>query len=123
MIILQLGDIKHIKVEAVAQPVIDVTTSPTIHPDDKGRLEIKVPTSSHFYQTVLELCVVHGIKNIAFPAIPNIPASQAIQSVQEFLLSHPQIEKVVFCCYFTFEYTEYNVILNPGFLSKYTITL
>lgn len=59
------------------------------------------------YRESLELAAQHGLKSVAFPAISTgifgFPAERAakiaVATTAEFLERHPDLEKVVFCCF------------------------
>jgi len=59
------------------------------------------------YQNSLQLAIDNGCKTIAFPNIstgvygyPKQEAAEiALKTVTEFITKHPEIEKVVFCCF------------------------
>ena len=68
------------------------------------------------YQQSLRLATENGIKTIAFPNISTgvygFPkreaASIAIESVQSYLKTHPEIERVIFCCFDDENFEIYN---------------
>lgn len=62
---------------------------------------------SSCYKNSLKLAIENGIKTIAFPSISTgayrFPVERASKiaytAVKEFLSAHPEIEKVIFCCF------------------------
>ncbi|MEG8947074.1 O-acetyl-ADP-ribose deacetylase [Rosettibacter firmus] len=62
---------------------------------------------SSCYKNSLKLAIENGIKTIAFPSISTgayrFPVERASKiaytTVKEFLSAHPEIEKVIFCCF------------------------
>ncbi|VDO01645.1 unnamed protein product [Rodentolepis nana] len=75
------------------------------------------------YKTALNLCTENNIKSIAFPCIstgiygfPNEPAAEiALTTTLEYLEKHPEIERVIFCCFLDEDYKIYENLL----LAKY----
>jgi O-acetyl-ADP-ribose deacetylase (regulator of RNase III) len=59
------------------------------------------------YQNALQLAVDNGCKTVAFPNIstgvygyPKQEAAEiALKTVNDFLLKHPEFEKIIFCCF------------------------
>lgn len=74
------------------------------------------------YKNSLRIAVVNGIKTIAFPNISTgiygFPkekaASIALKVVKEFLIDHPEIEKVIFVCFDRENYEIYNAGITTG---------
>ena len=72
------------------------------------------------YQNALQLAIDHGCKTVAFPNIstgvygyPKQEAAEiALKTVIDFLSKHPEIEKVIFCCFDDENYQLMNVIGN-----------
>uniref|UniRef100_A0A5K3FFL8 Macro domain-containing protein n=1 Tax=Mesocestoides corti TaxID=53468 RepID=A0A5K3FFL8_MESCO len=75
------------------------------------------------YATALKLCTENGIKSVAFPCIstgifgfPNQPAAEiALSTVWDYLETHNDIERVIFCCFLPEDYKIYQGLL----LTKY----
>ena len=59
------------------------------------------------YRNSLALALAHGVRTIAFPAISTgvyrFPLTRAtriaVREVQQFCRTHPEIERVTFCCF------------------------
>ena len=68
------------------------------------------------YRRSLDVAVENGIKSIAFPCIstgvyryPKDEACKiAISTVKDFIADHPEIEKVIFCCFGSEDFNLYS---------------
>jgi len=87
------------------------TVGPVWHGGNKNEPELLASC----YQQSLRLASDHHLKTIAFPAIScgvyGYPIPQAVKialhETKEFLKTHKQIEKVIFCCFSNEIYTAY----------------
>lgn len=93
----------------------------TVGPTYFSAMENKAELLSDCYRNSLELAVKHGIRSVAFPAIStgvySYPVREAtaiaVETVRRSLMVHPEIEKVVFCCFdeLTLEAYKYELAL------------
>ena len=73
----------------------------------KAATRARIPCSPAAIGSSLEIAAANGIRSIAFPAISTgvygYPLERAtgiaIAAVREGLARHPEIERVVFCCF------------------------
>lgn len=78
------------------------------------------------YRRALELCTEHSLKTIAFPCIstgvygypPDSAAQVAIETVLSYLVSHQDIERVIFCVFLPSDLAVYEKRL-PQILSQH----
>lgn len=92
----------------------------TVGPVWNGGTKNEERLLSNAYNNSLKLAVVHGIRTIAFPNIstgvyhfPKQRAAEiAISTVQHFLSSHLQIEKLFFVCFDRENYNIYQELLS-----------
>ncbi|MFC7295075.1 O-acetyl-ADP-ribose deacetylase [Marinobacter aromaticivorans] len=79
----------------------------TVGPVWNGGADREAELLASCYRESLRLAVSAGLRSIAFPCIstgiygfPAEPAARiAVQTVQEFVASAPELEEVVFCCF------------------------
>ena len=72
------------------------------------------------YRNSIELAVTHGVRSLAFPAISTgvygypvrDAAAIAIREVQFSLITHPSLERVVFCCLLDEVFEVYKQLLS-----------
>ncbi len=82
------------------------------------------------YRQSLRIAYQNNIKNIAFPNISTgvygFPkqeaASIAIETVQNFLSDHPEIDKVIFCCFDDENFSIYNRLISNNIVIKRVIS-
>ncbi|KAL7061381.1 hypothetical protein AAHC03_010053 [Spirometra sp. Aus1] len=75
------------------------------------------------YETSLALCSENGLKTVAFPCIatgifgfPNRAAADiAIQTSCSYLESHPEVERIIFCCFLDEDFQHYKELLCQRF--------
>ena len=85
---------------------------------------------SSCYQQSLRLAIENKVSTIAFPNIstgvygfPKHEAAEiAVETVRDFLTNHPEIEKVIFCCFDQENFTIYNSLLSNDFVIEKVIS-
>lgn len=110
------GDAKITKGYSLSAKYVIHTVGPVWHGGGKGEHELLASC----YRRSLELAVEHEVKSIAFPCIstgvyryPKDEACEvAVKTVKGFLSDHPEIDRVVFCCYGPEDYALYKNLLG-----------
>jgi len=90
-----------------------------------GRYHEKELLASCYSQS-LKIASENNIRTIAFPNISTgvygFPkqdaASIAIETVQSFLIDHPEIDKVIFCCFDEENFSIYNKLISNSIVIK-----
>jgi O-acetyl-ADP-ribose deacetylase (regulator of RNase III) len=92
----------------------------TVGPVWRGGTNHEAEKLANCYRNSLMIADKYLIKSIAFPSISTgvygypfrSAAKIAIQTVKSQLPHHPQIEKVIFCCFSLNDFQIYNELLN-----------
>lgn len=92
----------------------------TVGPVWRGGTNHEAEKLANCYRNSLLIADKYLIKSIAFPSISTgvygypfrSAAKIAIQTVNSYLPHHPQIEKVIFCCFSLNDFQIYNELLN-----------
>ena len=95
-----------------------------------GKLQENELLSSCYRQS-LNLAIENKISTIAFPNISTgaygFPkqeaAAIALEAVQYFIPMHPEIEKIIFCCFDQENYTIYTNLLSDGFRIEKVVSM
>lgn len=92
----------------------------TVGPVWRGGIHDEAQLLASCYQRSLEIALDNNLKSVAFPCIstgaygfPNQPAAQiAVSTVNDFLRSSANLDKVIYCCYLYKDFSIYRNLIK-----------